>query len=349
MEIPLDRRAEFLGEACRDALIRSEVESLLEYAVDAESYFNDAIQAVACSLRTSREAAAGDAIGSYRIVSLIGRGGMGSVYLAERAGGERVAIKLLRTDGQRPAWLDRFLRERELLASLHHPAIVHAIDAGHTGDGRPFLVMEHVEGVAIDVYAVGIDVRDQLKLFLRVCDGVSHAHRRLIIHRDLKPSNILVDRSGQPKLLDFGLARLLDEEADATQTVERLLTPNYASPEQLAGHAQTTATDVYSLGAVLYKLLVGVAPRLNTPIAPNAELAAPSHINLKVPRDVDFIVGKALRIKPEERYGSVDEFASDVRAVLDGRPVQARYGDVWRRARRFLRRSYTFAVQFRMS
>ena len=266
---------------------------------------------------------------------------MGAVYLAERTDGEiqqDVAVKLLRADGHRPVWRDRFLKERQLLASLHHPSIVHVIDAGHTGDGRPFLVMEYVAGVPIDVYAAGIDVHDRLKLFLRVCEGVSHAHRHLIIHRDLKPSNILVDASGQPKLLDFGIAKLLHETGDATQTVERLLTPNYASPEQLSGAAQTTATDVYSLGAVLYKLLIGIAPRENTPGTPKAEIAPPSRVNPDVPRDVDFIVRKALRAEPEERYASVDEFANDVRATLDWRPVQARSGDVWYRARRFLRR-----------
>jgi tetratricopeptide (TPR) repeat protein/tRNA A-37 threonylcarbamoyl transferase component Bud32 len=340
-QVPSGRRADFLAQECPDPLVRAEVESLLEYATGAESYFNEAVRGVALSLRTSHEASPGDAIGSYRIVSLIGRGGMGSVYLAERADGEiqqRVAVKLLRADGNRPVWRGRFLRERQLLASLHHPSIVHVIDAGHTEDGRPFLVMEYVEGVPIDLYAAGIDVRERLKLFLRVCEGVSHAHRHLIIHRDLKPSNILVDRSGQPKLLDFGIAKLLDETGDATQTVERLLTPNYASPEQLAGDAQTTATDVYSLGAVLYRMLAGVPPRGNSPVTAKAGIAPPSRVNPWVPRDMDFVVMKALRAEPEERYGSVDEFASDVRATLDWRPVQARSGDAWYRTRRFLRR-----------
>jgi serine/threonine protein kinase len=347
-ELPMERRADFLVRECPDPQVRAEVESLLEYATDTECYFNHAIQSVAWSLRTTREASPGDAIGPYRIVSLIGRGGMGSVYLAERADGEiqqRVAVKLLRTDGHRPVEPKRFLQERQLLASLHHPSIVHVIDAGHTSDGRPFLIMEHVDGVPIDVYAAQIDLRDRLKLFIRVCEGVSHAHRRLVIHRDLKPSNILVDTSGQPKLLDFGIAKLLDETSgDATQTVERLLTPNYASPEQLAGEAQTTATDVYSLGAVLYKLLAGVGPRENTPGAPKTGVAPPSHLNPDVPKDLDFIVGKALRAEPDERYTSVDEFASDVRAALDWRPVQARSGDVWYRARRFLRRYWVPAT-----
>ena len=346
-DLPLAERAEFLTAECPDLELRAEVESLLEYATRTESYFQDAIRGVARSLRTMDEASPGDSIGCYRIVSLIGRGGMGSVYLAERADGEieqRVAVKLLRGDGHRPLWRSRFLRERQLLASLNHPSIVHVIDAGHTENLRPYLVMEHVEGVPIDVYAAGITVRERLKLFLRVCEGVSHAHRRLIIHRDLKPSNILVDQSGQPKLLDFGIARLVDDSGDATQTVERLLTPNYASPEQLTGNAQTTATDVYSLGAVLYKLLVGVAPRENSPAPQTSEITPPSHFNAEVPRDVDYIVGKALRAEPEERYVSVDEFASDIRAALAWRPVSARSGDVWYRARRFLRRYWVPAT-----
>src|SRR5204862_506894 len=185
----------------------------------------------------------------HRLVQLLGSGGMGTVYLAERRDGEieqQVAIKLLRADADRPAWRDRFLRERQLLAYLNHPAIARLLDTGHTTDGRPYLVMEHVDGVAIDEYAATLDQRARLRLFLLVCDGVSHAHRHLIIHRDLKPSNILVNASGHPKLLDFGIARLLDVTADETRTVERLMTPNYASPEQLRGDMQTTATDIYS-------------------------------------------------------------------------------------------------------
>ena len=239
--------------------------------------------------------------GPYRLLRLLGSGGMGAVYLGERSDGEiqqRVAVKLLRTDSHRPSWLERFLRERQLLASLNHPSIIHLIDAGHTEGGRPYLVMEYVEGVPIDVYAARIDVRQRLELFLRVCEGVSHAHRHLIIHRDLKPANILVDASGKPKLLDFGIAKLVDATRDATQTVERLLTPNYASPEQLAGAAQTTATDVYSLGAVLYKLLTGVAPRENATGADGIEIPRPSSVNPDVPKDVDFVVSKALRAEP---------------------------------------------------
>jgi tetratricopeptide (TPR) repeat protein len=340
-EVPPERRAAVLARECTDAALQAEVESLLAYAGDAESYFENAIQGVALSLHFEHEPSAGDTIGSYRILSLIGRGGMGSVYLAERSDGEiqhRVAVKFLRADGHRPEWRERFLRERQLLASLHHPSIVHVIDAGHTGDGQPYLVMEHVDGVPIDRYAAEIGVRERLNLFLRVCEGVSHAHRHLIIHRDLKPSNILVDGAGQPKLLDFGIAKLLDESGDLTRTAEQLMTPDYASPEQLRGEAQSTATDVYSLGAVLYKLLTGTSPRENARGEPQGHMTAASRVNPEAPRDLDYVVAKALRPEPEERYGSADELASDVGAVLARRPVAARGGDSWYRTRRLLRR-----------
>src|SRR5262249_23490748 len=158
--------------------------------------------------------------------------------------------------------------------------------------------------VPIDRYAAGIGVRERLNLFLRVCEGVAHAHRHLIIHRDLKPSNILVDGTGQPKLLDFGIAKLLDGRGDLTGTAEQLLTPDYASPEQLRGEAQSTATDVYSLGAVLYKLLTGVSPRECARGTSQGQITAASRVNPEAPRDLDYVVAKALRPEPEERYGS---------------------------------------------
>lgn len=203
--------------------------------------------------------------GPYTLVSRIGQGGMGSVWLAERTDGEvelKVAIKFLRLTGRSDSWSARFFKERQLLASLNHTSIVHMIDAGRTQIGRSYLVMEYVDGVPIDVYCVDRPVAERLTLFLRVCAGVSHAHRRLIIHRDLKPSNILVNASAEPKLLDFGIAKLLDPTGgDLTQTAERVLTPDYASPEQLRGLPQTTATDVYSLALVLYKMLTGLLPQ----------------------------------------------------------------------------------------
>jgi serine/threonine protein kinase len=310
--------------------LRAEVESLLRFDSASHQHLTDCVSNAAQDLLHSGSARDLGYCGQYRLVRLLGAGGMGSVYLAERTDGEiqqQVAVKLLAANRNRPEWRGRFLRERQLLASLHHSSIVHVIDAGHTEDGQPYLVMEYVEGQPIDEYAGGLDFRDRLQLFLRVCEGVSHAHHHLIIHRDLKPSNILVTASGQPKLLDFGIAKLLDETGDATQTVERLLTPNYASPEQLIGAAQTTATDVYSLGAVLYKLLTGQSPH-----------ESKTETNPDLPADLDYILQKALRDEPGERYASVEAFAADIRAYLESRPVAARSGNAWYRTRKFLRR-----------
>ena len=307
-DLPQSEREEVFAKKAIPQEVRAEVESLLSF-----------------DLRDHAD----ERWGPYEAVCVLGTGGMSTVYLAERTDGEiqqKVAIKFLRTDIQRPAWRDRFLKERQLLAYLNHPSVTHLIDAGHTVDGRPYLVMEYVDGVAIDEYTGNMGVRDCLALFLRVCDGVSHAHHRLIIHRDLKPSNILVNASGQPKILDFGIAKLLDDAADRTQTVDRLFTPNYASPEQLRGTADTTATDVYSLGAVLHKILTGHSP--NEPGASNRNL----------PSDLKYVLRKALRTEPDERYISVEAFANDIRAFLDWRPVQARAGDRWYRTRKFLRR-----------
>lgn len=341
-QLPPEDREDYLASQCPDAAVRACVAGLLQAAEEAEAYFDAAIRGMASSLSDGREPAQGDVIGAYRVLSVIGQGGMGSVYLAERTGGElqqRVAIKVLRLDTHWLGWGDRFLRERQLLASLQHASIVHVIDAGQTSDGRPFLVMEHVEGIPIDRYAAGVDIRQRLNLFLRVCDGVSHAHRHLIVHRDLKPSNILVDAAGQPKLLDFGIAKLLDSTDDTAQTAGQWMTPNYASPEQLKGNAQSTATDVYSLGAVLYELLTGIAPGVRigpTPVEP----ARPSSVDAAIPRDLDFVVALAMRPEPEQRYASVDEFANDLRAVLQRRPVKARGRDVWYRARKSLSRHW---------
>ncbi|HEY3740468.1 MAG TPA: protein kinase [Bryobacteraceae bacterium] len=336
--------------------LRAEVESLLSFDSASDGSLTSEVAQSAGQVLESAAATEFGRCGPYRLVRLVGAGGMGAVYLGERIDGEiqqKVAVKLLRADEHRAAWRDRFLRERQLLASLHHPSIVHVIDAGKTADERPYLVMEFVEGVPIDEYCDGgIGVRERLLLFLRVCEGVSHAHQRLIIHRDLKPSNILVDASGQPKLLDFGIAKLLDEMGSPTQTVERLLTPGYASPEQLRGGIQTTATDVYSLGAVLYKLLTGRSPHESKTgsvqaldvITGKSEITAASRVNPAVPDDLDCILRKALRMEPEERYASVEAFSNDVRAFLDSKPVEARSGNAWYRTRKFLRRYWVPVV-----
>lgn len=329
--------------------VRAEVESLLNFDRDRDHDLTSSIASVATEALRTVDSAGDSVCGPYRLIRLLGSGGMGSVYLAERSDGElqqKVAIKLLHGGADRASWRERFLRERQLLAYLNHPSVARVLDAGRTGDGRPYLAMEYVDGVLIDQYAAGRGFREQLALFLRVCEGVAHAHRHLIIHRDLKPSNILVDASGQPKLLDFGIAKLLDDTVDRTQTVERLLTPNYASPEQMRGAIQTTATDIYSLGAILYKLVTGRSPHESEDGAPNpiAVIAGPQEIqpakrwNPDLPTDIDCILQQALRKEPEERYASVEAFAEDVRAFLDSRPVQARSGNAWYRTRKFARR-----------
>jgi len=328
-DLPPSEREKFFAAHQIAGQLRAEIEALLSFDSTSEHGVSERVVNAAKEVLESYNKAVPLQWGPYRRIRVLGAGGMGTVYLAERIDGEiqtKVAVKLLRADSEKPGWRERFLRERQLLACLNHSAIARLIDAGHTDDGRPYLVMEYVDGVPIDVCAVKIDLREQLMLFLRACEGVSHAHSHLIIHRDLKPSNILVDASGQPKLLDFGIAKLLDETEDPTRTIDRLLTPNYASPEQLHGNAGTTATDVYSLGAVLHKILTGRSP--NEPGA--------SYRNL--PSDLEYVLRKALRIEPDERYVSVEAFANDIQAFLDWRPVQARAGDRWYRTRRFLRR-----------
>jgi serine/threonine-protein kinase len=202
--------------------------------------------------------------GSYELRGLLGHGGMGAVYLAERVDGEVVqqaAVKLLRHGADLPALRQRFLEERQILATLSHPNVAKLLDAGHREDGQPYLVMEYIQEQPIDVYAPGLSLPQTLALFLKVCAAVSYMHRNLVIHRDLKPSNIRVTAEGKPKLLDFGIAKVIDEKFDSTLKNMRIGTPDYASPEQWAARRITTASDTYSLGAVLYKMLTGEAPR----------------------------------------------------------------------------------------
>ena len=328
--------------------IRADLESLLRYDSGTALPLAQAIASEAQAYLAPAEAA-GRICGPYRLMRLLGRGGAGDVYLAERIDGQvkqRVAVKLLRQDSESRSFHARFLQERQILASLQHPGIATLLDAGQTGDGKAYLVMEYVDGVTIDVYCASLDLRARLSLFLQVCEAVSFAHRNLIIHRDLKPSNILVDNAGRPRLLDFGIAKILDAPADQTRTQERQLTPDYASPEQVRGATQTTATDIYSLGAVLYHLLTGRSPHAFPARTPEAigtaicmsDPVPASRLNPELPTDLDFILRKALRKEPEERYGSVEALADDIRAFLEWRPIRARSGDAWYRTRKFARR-----------
>jgi serine/threonine protein kinase len=297
----------------------------------------------------------GEQVGAYRMISPIGEGGMSTVWLAERVDGRfqgRVAIKFLGLSLVGRVGRERFKREGSILGGLAHPNIAHLMDAGVSAAGQPYLVIEYVDGVDIARYCDDrkLDVRARVRLFLDVLAAVAHAHSNLIVHRDLKPSNVLVRGDGQVKLLDFGIAKLLEtgsDSGDATRLTREggaPLTPEYASPEQVSGLVQTTATDIYSAAAVLYRLLTGRSPHAVTPkgetvIGPMGnEPQPPSRLNSEVPRDLDFVLAKALRPDPSERYQSVEAFAEDLRAFLEWRPVRARSGSALYRTRRFIRR-----------
>jgi len=298
----------------------------------------------------------GRRLGPYRIVREIGHGGMGTVYIAERDDAEfdqRVALKVVR-EARSERVLRWFRSERQILASLEHPNIARLLDGGTTDDGIPYLAMEYIEGIPIDEYCTtrSLPVDDRLALFLQVCAAVDFAHRRLIVHRDLKPGNILV-ADGIPKLLDFGIAKLLvPDGADltATDTQQRVLTPEYASPEQIRGEPIRPANDVFALGVLLYRLLTDRGP-YGTPTPPPYELARavceqepdlPSevvesrHLRRRLRGDLDTIAMKALRKDPDERYASVAQLAEDVNRHLTGRPIHARADSVAYRTRKFV-------------
>jgi tetratricopeptide (TPR) repeat protein len=259
-----------------------------------------------------------------------------------------VAVKLLSHAGADLELRERFLTERQILASISQPNIAGLLDAGHREDGQPYLVMEYVKGSPIDVFTANLGVRQKIKLFLKVCAAVGYLHRHLIVHRDLKPSNIFVTSEGEPKLLDFGIAKILDLTADSVVTSTRILTPDYASPEQASGAPVTTATDIYSLGAVLYKLLTGESPHqferdadgAKTSLIPTGKITAPSKLVPILRGDLDFILLKALRQNPRERYTTVEQFGEDLENYLESRPIRARRGDAWYRTLKLLRRRW---------
>ena len=346
-----EARLRYFAENDIDERTRTEVEALFAADSQTTKFLAEDIDAQYSEPDELKDSYCGP----YRLEKLLGRGGMGSVYAAERADGEvkqRVAVKLLRPGAGHPQFRQWFLSERQILATLSHPNIARLLDAGHREDGQPYLVMEYVEGKTIDVYAAGIGVRQKIALFLKVCAAVSYLHRNLVVHRDLKPSNILVTEEREPKLLDFGIAKILDSAGDATVTNVRMLTPEYASPEQAAGGRITTATDIYSLGAVLYKLLTGASPYQATSKAAKAtatstspkKIMPPSKLTPDLKGDLDAILLKALREEPQERYASAEQLSEDLGNYLAYRPVRARTGDIWYRTRKFLRRYWLPAV-----
>jgi len=345
-----ERRAYYAQHATR-VEIRAEVESLIAHDSREPSLEIAVGRALELSLAQEETRRGPTHCGPYTIRSRIGSGGMGTVYLAERTDGEVrnvVAIKLMRWTAGDRGMLQRFLRERQILASLSHPNIARLIDAGHTsnpdGELQPYLVMDYIDGISIDEWARGRSVREVVRLFLAVCDAVAHAHRHLIIHRDLKPGNILVTRENAVKLLDFGIAR--EVEGDRTLSAVAMFTPDYASPEQALGKTLGTATDIYSLGAVLYALCAGRSPQhFPTPPPEGFQMALmsrpvepPGRFRPECRGDLDAILLCALRKEPSARYASVDQFAEDLKAYLDQSPVRARYGEMFYRARKYARR-----------
>ena len=358
LQQPEDSRLVFIQEACgTDAQLLRDVMMLLQAESDAPTFLDrtlvPSVEAHTPAL-ISQPLNTGDCLGVYRLCEEVGRGGMGGVYRAERQTGEfeqEVAIKLLGLpeDGRRetPLSLERFQHEQQTLASLNHPNIARLFDGGFAANRQPYIVMEYVRGTGINRYCderkLGVEAR--LDLIMQVCTVLGFAHKNLVVHRDIKPSNILINREGQVKLLDFGIAKLLSDQPHMglTRTGEAVMTPGFAAPEQIKNQLITVATDIYQLGLVLYELLCGhkafsdqadslydlariMSERPPRPPSEMIDASAPQASGLlkSLRGDLDAIVLKALRTEPEHRYGSMQEFAADIQAHLEGRLVSAR-------------------------
>ena len=373
LELDTNQQRQFLDEACaHDADLRAEVDLLLAHRVDTSNDVMEECAEDAARFRIDadgqRATRIGNRIGVYRIVRELGHGGMGTVFLAERDDEhyrQQVAIKLINPGLGGETIRRRFRNEMQILADLNHPNIARLFDGGETADGVPYLVMEYVEGSSINRYCNehNLSTEQRLRLFCTVCDAVQYAHQHLVVHRDIKPSNVLVTSDGLPKLVDFGIAKLLHDErsvSDATATAMRFMTPEYASPEQVRGLSVTTATDIYSLGVVLYELLSGRLPyRLKSRVPHelaqaicDQEPERPSTTNVDVPTtkpqkrlrgDLDNIVMMAMRKEPQRRYATAQQFAEDIQRHLNGLPVRARNDTFTYRAGKFIRRR-KFAV-----
>ncbi len=372
VDVPMHERETLLVSLCGDDQeLRKIVVSMLDSEESARRSGGKAtapgndLEAIDRAAAEAEAALIGSRVGPWGLVRKIGSGGMGIVWLAERADGQfkqRAALKLIKRGMDSDAVLARFLRERQILARLEHPHIAHLLDGGITGDGRPYFAMEYVEGLPLLNYCRGksIKLEERIRLFIEVCAAVQFAHERHVVHRDIKPSNILITASGAAKLLDFGIAKLLqnDEEPVATLTNvqrDRPMTPAYAAPEQISGEPITEATDVYALGGVLYELLTdqrahdfsGAADasdvlriiQATDPVAPSRlKLAATPVPRKRLRGDLDVIVLTALRHQPARRYASVAALAGDLRNYLAGNPIAARRDHVVYRAYKFARR-----------
>lgn len=390
LDVTGTERDALLRERCGDDIaLRAEVERMLAACESADDMFEAPPTLTAAGFvdddDDDRDAIEpGDVIGSYRVIELIGRGGMGAVYLAERADGaydKQVALKLVKRGMDTDEIVSRFERERQILANLEHPNIARLLDGGVTHSGLPYFVMELVQGEPIDEHCDRgrLDVGARLQLFRAVCDAVRHAHATLVVHRDLKPGNILI-ANGEPKLLDFGIAKVLEDgsggDPAATRLAERRLTPRFAAPEQVRGEPTTTATDAYALGVILYELLTGRRPYVmrgggyteierticeTEPKPPSSvivrddvdgdgatalDLAAlrgttPQALRQRLRGDLDAIVLKALQKEPARRYPSVEALAEDLARHIAGRPVAARPDSTGYRISKFVRRNRT--------
>jgi tetratricopeptide (TPR) repeat protein len=344
-----DERVAYLKSQTGDAALHREVLSLLAHDDLAEPFFAGAVDAAVTSLERELDLKPGTRIGPYAITKMLGRGGMGAVYLAARADGafeQTVAIKMTLSANPAAFLRERFEHERQILARLSHPSIARLLDGGETSSGVPYFVLEYVPGEDIYRYCERrqLGLRARLGLFLQVCGAVQYAHENLVIHRDLKPANILVGADGVPKLLDFGIAKVLDPSETGAAASTRVLTPEYASPEQIRGEPISTASDVYSLGAVLYLLLTGGPPHALSALSPLdaartiSEQPAPPAAG--VPADAAAILAKALHVDPARRYRSANDFGADLQRFLNGEPVAAVPDSMTYRAGKFLRRHW---------
>ena len=363
-ELQPNERSAYLDRACpSDGKLRREVEALLQSHDSADAFITSPpAQLAAEALQRADEFSdVGKTVGRYQLIERIGSGGMGTVYLARRADQQfdmQVAVKLIKRGMDTESVLHRFQHERQILASLDHPNIARLLDGGTTEDGLPYFVMEHIQGERIDRYAEQrrLSIRERLELFRQVCSAVSYAHQHLVVHRDLKPSNILVTADGIPKLLDFGIAKIVQPNDTAatlaTMTAAPIMTPEYASPEQIEGAPATTLSDVYSLGAVLYELLAGRPPHQLQNRSPQevaklstAQIEKPSAVTTRsedarrLRGDLDNIVRMAMRRESARRYASVEQFSEDIRRHLIGRPVIARPDTFSYRTAKFVRRN----------
>lgn len=366
LRIEPSERQTFLRESAASDEVKAEVESLIAFESEAENLMS--LSAIEFSKdffgEQESNALLGQQIGVYRIVREIGYGGMGAVYLAERNDGkfeQKVALKLLKRELNVKRLRHSFKRESEIQSKLNHPNVARLLDAGTIADGIPYLALEYIEGLPLDEFCErnNLPLKERLKIFIKACQAVSFAHQNLIIHRDLKPSNILVTPNGELKLLDFGISKILDEEqieGSDTLTMLGAMTPDYASPEQIKGETVTTATDIYSLGVVLYKILTGTLPydlsgktKVNLlktigetePSTPSLQNTNPGSAvrNPQLKGDLDNIILKAIRKEPARRYKSVEQFSADIWRFIDGLPVLARPSTISYRANKFFQRN----------